>query len=83
MRTTTPSKNTPVIKSPTQMDPQINRIKQQQSTTNAPRSPLALSNLDKKSGVVLVKKRKNVPKSTIATQTEESYLKAHQPFFRD
>jgi hypothetical protein len=82
LRATTPSKHTPVVKSPVQLDPQINKIKQHQSTMNAPRSPLALSNLDKKSGVVLVKKRKNVPKSTIATQTEESYLMEHQPFFR-
>ncbi len=83
MRTTTPSKQTPVIKSPVQVDPQINKIKQHQSTMNAPRSPLALSNMDKKSGVVLVKKRKNVPKSTIATQTDDSYLMSHQPFFKN
>ncbi len=62
----------------------LNRFKQAQinaatggGSTSIPRSPLALSNLDKNSASVLVKKRKNVPKSTVATQTDESYLATH------
>ena len=37
-------------------------------------SPRALGNLEKEGSVVLVKKRKNVPKTTVSTQTDKSYI---------
>ena len=37
-------------------------------------SPLALNNIEKESKTILVKRRRNVQKSTISTQTESSYL---------
>lgn len=45
---------------------------------DAPRSPLALANLEKDSGFILVKKRKNIVKSDAYTQTEQSYLQTHK-----
>jgi len=40
--------------------------------TGASSSPLALKNIS--AGSILVKKRKNVQKTTVSTQTEDSYL---------
>ena len=37
-------------------------------------SPLALNNIEEDKHVLFVKKRRNVVKSTISTQTEASYL---------
>ena len=53
----------------------INRIKTG-SALSSPgvKSPLALGNLEKKSSVMLVKKRKNVPRATVHTQTDKSYI---------
>lgn len=45
-----------------------------QSPAGVKSSPLALGNLEKKGSVVLVKKRKNVPKTTVHTQTDKSYI---------
>lgn len=69
---------TPRTKSPLthQMDC-IGKFKQANHIVATPKSPLALANLDRKNTCVLVKKRKNVPKTTIATQTDESYLLTH------
>ncbi len=45
-------------------------------SSKPPRSPLAVTsaNLENKNGPVLIKRKKNVPKSTVSTQTENSYL---------
>ena len=57
----------------------INKLKSGSSVFNhspggVKSSPLALGNLEKKGSVVLVKKRKNVPKATVSTQTDKSYI---------
>jgi len=49
--------------------PVVNRIKQ---IDDKPRSPLALQNVGTENKEMLVKKRRNVPKSTVATQTDVS-----------
>lgn len=53
----------------------INKLK----TNPMPSSPLAFANAGKENGTILIKKRKNVPKCTVATQTIESYIQKH-PF---
>jgi hypothetical protein len=44
----------------------------------APKSPLALPNLDKETDAILIKKRKNVIKYSVSTQTDASYLQTNQ-----
>lgn len=53
----------------------INRIKLNQDRA---KSPLALVNTTEaqSEAAILVRKRKNVPKSTVATQTDKSYLQS-------
>jgi hypothetical protein len=49
----------------------LNKFKTNHLAADAPRSPLALT---PNSDFILVKKRKNVQKVTIATQTDQSYI---------
>lgn len=49
--------------------PIVNRVKH---IDDKPRSPLALQNVGTENKGMLVKKRRNVPKTTVATQTDVS-----------
>ncbi|RMZ94249.1 hypothetical protein BpHYR1_011927 [Brachionus plicatilis] len=60
----------------------MNKIKSCLQEPQAPRSPLALVNINnKESGFMLVKKRKNVLKCDAWTQTDQSYLSAQKNNF--
>ena len=51
----------------------VGKFKVNNNGQNVPRSPLALMNSES-SGLVLVKRNRNVPTTTVSTQTDKSYL---------
>lgn len=60
----------------------MNKLKSSLQESQAPRSPLALVNINsKESGFILVKKRKNVIKCDKSTQTDQSYLTSQRNNF--
>ena len=76
----TPAKKTPVkrllqtefTKTPTSSP--LTRAKLTNHINEKVSSPFALNNLEQDSNVMVVKRRRNVPTSTISTQTDTSYL---------
>jgi hypothetical protein len=72
IKTRTPVKR--LISTPSNNGSPLTRAKLTNQINEKLDSPLALNNIDKESKTILVKRRRNVQKSTISTQTESSYL---------